>query len=91
MNVLITKDQVPFVFQPQKDCDKNENTNNARADRAASSVRTYRRKGGYSNNGEFDPAIFQDLICDLCHFADREGLDLAECLMSGIGCYLQER
>ena len=91
MKAKFERDSKPFRFRPRRDCDKNGNTNAARAERAALTLQTYCEAAGFRSQDEFDPSALQDLICDLAHLADRDGLDIADAVEYGIYCYMEER
>lgn len=69
----------PRKFRPAKtsEGDPNGMTNNERADRAKAALITY------IGDDRPDESHFADLLCDLQHYANREGIDFAEQLARG--------
>lgn len=66
-------------FDPNLDIDGNGNTNAVRADRAAAVVEVFREAAGFSNqDAGTDPALIQDLICDLLHYMHRHEMEEVE-------------
>jgi len=83
-----------FRFRPNKDIDGNGNTNDIRADRGLEAAQIYAMAAGYRRIDAVKyglEAVIQDLVCDLGHLCDREGLDIEAIAANGIGCWKEER
>lgn len=77
-------------FRPQRDCDRNGNTNSVRADRAMQAVQAYRKAGGYKATDDNEEPM-HDLLNDMMHLADKLGLDFEAMLKSATSSYTEER
>ena len=69
--VQILNEEEPFVFDPDKRIDPDEPTNGERADKAACALEAFVSQGSC----EPDEADIRDLIADLLHLCDRQGID----------------
>lgn len=79
-----------FRFKPRRNIDgKGGNTNGARAQWAEDALLVFRRNK-YPDRDDHERPI-KDLIADLLHLADREGLDGEHLLESGRGMWMDER
>ena len=65
-------------------------TNSDRAGFAASALREYRRQVGHNRSGEDFSTSVQDLLTDLRHFCDQEGIDFDPILRNSAGHHAEE-
>lgn len=80
-----------FKFRPRKSIDGPHGVKNGeRADWAEQSLSIFRQTCGYPP-GDDNECPIKDLIADLLHLADREGLDGERLLESGRGMWEEER
>ena len=77
-----------FKFRPNRDVDGNGRTNGVRADRAMQAVEAWL---GEDRPDDAPDTHIQDLLCDLHHLCDREGLNLDQLFAEGKSCYMDER
>ena len=68
-------------FKPNRDVDKNGNTNEVRANRATQALLEYKAEGGYPDSDSNEDCL-ADLLCDLMHVCDRDELDFSEAMRS---------
>jgi hypothetical protein len=73
-------------FHPNMDIDGSDHTNGDRADRGFAAVMAYIEHTG----DQPDECHFRDLLNDLMHLADREGIDFDESMRVARSSYEQE-
>lgn len=80
-----------FKFEPDKSIDGQRGITNAtRAEWAEQALSEFRRICGYPSRDD-NKCPITDLIGDLLHLADRDGLDGEALLESGRGLWEEER
>lgn len=80
-----------FKFNPDKNIDGPGGiSNDTRADWAEIGVAAFREQCSHNDDPLGDEHI-QDLICDLGHLADREGLNFEQLVQNGVRTWQDER
>lgn len=86
-----TKKEKPFRFHPRKSIDgPNGVKNGTRAEWADQALSVFRNTCGYPSDDDNECPIM-DLIGDLLHLADRDGLDSEHLVESGRRMWEDER
>lgn len=68
-------------------------TNYDRAEWAHEALRWFAGQTGQIRSGDFEhdlPTVIGDLLCDLCHLCDREGIDFDAALEKGRSGYVDD-
>lgn len=71
-----------------------EPTNEDRAEWAMEALRTFAKRTGQDESGDLkheQESVLSDLLCDLMHLSDRDGLNFYLALQNGQGNYREEK